>query len=122
MKKSYDFRWVSIRGENGRKWSIRLKAKLDTGAKRSSIDLSLAEALELEKVGEITVKNAMGKQVRPLFKSRIRIGRKTYYVEITGADRSNLKCPMILGKELLDSIDESGLKSSKPKDDYPVFH
>lgn len=122
MTKSYDFRWVSVHGENGRKWSIKIKAKLDTGAKRSSIDIALARSLELEQIGEVTVRNAMGKQTRPLFKSRVRIGRKTYSVEITGADRSHLKCPMIIGKELLDSIDDSGLKSSKPKDDYPVFH
>ncbi|MGB0726059.1 MAG: hypothetical protein ACPGQO_04655, partial [Candidatus Poseidoniaceae archaeon] len=62
---SFDSRWVSVLGAQGRSWSVRIKAKLDTGAKRCSIDLGLASALGLEQVGERAVRNAMGRQVRP---------------------------------------------------------
>ena len=57
---------VSVKGSGPRKWSIRIKAKIDTGAKRCSIDEGLAEALGLERVGSVNVRNAMGQQERIL--------------------------------------------------------
>ena len=121
MAASYDSRWVSVLGAGGRPWSVRVKAKIDTGAKRCSIDIGLAHAMGLEQVGERTVRNAMGKQTRPLFAARIRVGRRIYDVEMTAADRSMLRCPMLLGKELLDRLDEVPLTMDKDSG-YPVFH
>jgi len=118
---SFDSRWVSVLGAQGRSWSVRIKAKLDTGAKRCSIDLGLASALGLEQVGERAVRNAMGRQVRPLYAARVRVGRRIYDVEMTGADRTGLRCPMLIGKELLDRIDDVPLKRDKDSG-YPVFH
>lgn len=112
MAKSYDSRMVTVKGGGERKWSIRVKAKLDTGAKRCSIDIELAKALGLEQIGEVKVRNAMGKQTRPLYQGKVRVGHKTYDVEMTATDRSHLKCPMILGKELLDRLEHS-LKKTK---------
>jgi hypothetical protein len=34
----------------------------------------------------------------------MRVGGNTWDVEVTGADRVLLSCPMLLGKELLDRI------------------
>ncbi len=118
---SFDSRWVSVLGSGGRPWAVRIKAKIDTGAKRCSIDLGLAAALGLEHVGERTVRNAMGRQTRPLFAAKVRIGRRIYDVEMTGADRSTLRCPMLLGKELLDRLEPAPLRSARD-DGYPVFH
>jgi len=120
MPRSYDARWVSIKGGQERKWWIRAKAKLDTGAKRCSIDEGLAQALELHEIGEVNVRNAMGSQVRKVVLAKIRVGRTTYEVEMTVADRSMMKCPMLLGKEFLDVLAQQPLKPSN-KSDVPQF-
>lgn len=120
MAASYDARWVSVKGSGSRKWSIRIKAKIDTGAKRCSIDEGLAEALGLERVGSVNVRNAMGQQERALVAAKVRIGRTTHEVEMTVADRSHLKCPMLLGKTFLDQVDFHSPKLPKSKD-FPQF-
>lgn len=112
MSNAYDARWVSIKGGVDRKWWIRAKAKIDTGAKRCSIDESLATALELPVVGHVKVRNAMGSQERPVVAAKIRIGHHTYDVELTVADRSQMICPMLLGKSILDEIGKPRLKPS----------
>jgi hypothetical protein len=104
MPRSYDARWVSVKGGEERKWWIRAKAKLDTGAKRCSIDEGLAKALGLTPVSTVKVRNAMGTQERDVVVAKMRIGRVTYDVEMTVADRSHMKCPMLLGKEFLDEL------------------
>jgi len=120
MAASYDARWVSVRGAEPRKWWVRIKAKVDTGAKRCSIDAGLAEALGLEQVGSVSVRNAMGQQERTLVAAKVRIGRTTHEVEMTVADRSHLKCPMLLGKTFLDQVDLQAPKLPKNKD-FPQF-
>ncbi len=120
MARSYDSRWVSIKGGNERKWWIRAKAKVDTGAKRCSIDEALATALELPIVGEVKVRNAMGSQARQLVMAKVRVGHHTYDVEMTVADRSLLKCPMLLGKTFLDVLAKRPLKPSN-NSDVPQF-
>jgi len=120
MAKSFDARWVSVKGTGERKWWIRIKAKLDTGAKRCSIDEGLANALGLEQVGEVKVRNAMGYQTRPLVLAKVRVGHSSYDVEMTIADRSHLTCPMILGKQFMDRIQQKSLKPANSKD-IPQF-
>jgi hypothetical protein len=110
MPRSYDARWVSIKGGQDRKWWIRAKAKIDTGAKRCSIDEGLAQALELPTVGSVKVRNAMGSQERDVVLAKVRVGRYTYDVEMTIADRSQMKCPMLLGKQFLDELAKLPLK------------
>lgn len=120
MARSYDARWVSVKGGEDRTWWIRAKAKVDTGAKRCSIDQGLAEALGLPVIGKVKVRNAMGSQQRDLVLAKVRIGRTTYEVEMTVADRRQLKCPMLLGKSLLDELGVPALKPTK-KDGVPQF-
>ena len=120
MARSYDARWVSIKGGADRKWWIRAKAKIDTGAKRCSIDAGLADALELPVVGEVNVRNAMGSQTRKLVTGKVRVGRITYDVEMTVADRSDMKCPMLLGNAFLDELAKPPLKPTN-KRDVPQF-
>ena len=120
VPRSYDARWVSIKGGADRKWWVRIKAKLDTGAKRCSIDEGLAKALELPVVGSVKVRNAMGSQERTLVAGKVRVGRTTYEVEMTVADRAHLKCPMLLGKAFLDELAQQPLKPSGVSD-VPQF-
>ncbi len=121
MGKSFDSKWVSLKGGGKRKWWIRLKAKIDTGASRCSIDKKLANALGLKKVGEIQVRNAMGKQTRQLVEAKIRIGRTTYDVELSITDRTELSCAMILGKELIDRVNQNSLSPQKSGTNVPQF-
>ena len=107
----FDTQWVTIHARAPRKWRLKVRAKLDTGAARCSIDDQLARALGLEKVGEVTVKNAMGRQTRPLYNAMIRIGRYRFDIRISGADRSNLSTPMLIGKEVIDLMKSSGLET-----------
>lgn len=120
MARSYDARWVSVKGGAERKWWIRAKAKIDTGAKRCSIDAGLANALELPVVGEVSVRNAMGTQTRNVVQASVRVGRNTYEVEMTVADRSAMKCPMLLGKAFLDELAQAPLKPNS-KSGVPQF-
>lgn len=121
MAASYEARWVSVKGAEERRWWVRIKAKIDTGAKRCSIDAGLAEALGLETVGSVSVRNAMGQQDRPLVMAKVRVGRITYEVEMTVADRRHLKCPMLLGKTFLDEIELKRLPLPQSKGDFPQF-
>ena len=58
----------------------------------------------LTPVSTVKVRNAMGTQERDVVVAKMRIGRVTYDVEMTVADRSHMKCPMLLGKEFLDEL------------------
>lgn len=82
-------------------WEFRFPAKIDTGAKRTSIDETLAELLQLKSEGEIKVSNAMGKQERPLVKIKIIHEEKEYNLEASVTNRKKLSYPMILGRDFL---------------------
>ena len=101
---NYDSRWVSVKTGSDVKWWIRMKAKIDTGAARCSIDDSLARALRLPLIGTVKVKNAMGKQIRPLYETTFRIGSKKYTVQLSGANREALATPLLIGKDLIDIL------------------
>ena len=62
----------------------------------------------------------MGSQERTLVAGKVRVGRTTYEVEMTVADRGHLKCPMLLGKAFLDELAQQPLKPSGVSD-VPQF-
>lgn len=102
----FDTQWVTLYAADPCNWRIKVRAKKDTGATRCSIDLRLAEALGLEQVGEVLVKNAMGRQLRPLFQAEIRIASQRLNILMSGANRENLSTPMLIGKDILDILAE----------------
>lgn len=95
---------VFIYANNRHGWAIGARAKIDTGADRCSIDIDLAEALRLEVIGEVNVRNANGVVKRPLYCATIKFEREKYDVTMTGSDRSGLECPMLIGRDLLKDI------------------
>lgn len=80
-----------------------LPARIDTGAKRSSIDLSLAKELGLTQSlwGIRKIKSSNGNSYRPLVKSKIKIKGKKYPVTFNIAKRLDLKYSLLIGRDVL---------------------
>ncbi len=77
---------------------ITVKAKLDTGAFRTSIDRKFAELLDLQILNEkVFVKSASGESFRPTAKTSFILGGKKINTIVSIVDRSNLKYPVIIG-------------------------
>ncbi|MCI0533325.1 aspartyl protease family protein [bacterium] len=87
---------VTIMHGNG---SRDIRAKVDTGAYRTSIDETLAEELNLpEKSEQVFVQSASGSQKRQTVEITFQIGGKTINSLASVADRSSLRYPMIIGR------------------------
>lgn len=85
--------------KNGEK-VVDIKAKLDTGAFRSSIDYSLVKELRLEVDTDRTVRvaSASGKtHRRPTTNVTFELGGKKVSTIVSVTDREHLKYPMIIG-------------------------
>lgn len=97
---------ATIHANTRYEWPIKIEAKLDTGADRSSIDLDLAKGLGYESVREVKIKNANGVQTRPCFLLNVEINGYVYEIEASGANRSNLNYPFLIGLADLREIYE----------------
>lgn len=81
---------------------ITVKARIDSGATKSSIDQELAQKLGLTTiVGEKTIRNAHGTAKRKLIEMTIEIANKTITEKFTLADRSTLRFPVLIGRNIL---------------------
>jgi len=107
---------------------VQLKAKLDSGAKTSSLDASDIQhfdwngkrwvrftindpitqtpiTLERPRVRNVTIKRHNSRhQIRPVVLMKICLGQFTREVEINLIDRSEFLYPMLLGRSALESI------------------
>jgi hypothetical protein len=77
-------------------------ARIDTGARTSSLDMNMAADLNLGPIVETRfVKSASGQSVRPIIKTKIMIHGKEVNAEFTIADRKNLQYPVLIGRNIL---------------------
>ena len=84
------------------KKSKNIAAKIDTGATKGSIDVSLAKELGINGgKRKILVKSASGTRYRPLVKAEIVLAGKRIKALFNLADRKNLRYRMLIGQNIL---------------------
>lgn len=96
---------ITVRGPGGEE---RVRAKIDTGADRTTVDKVLAEQLKLgPALSRITIRaSAAGQRVeRPVVNATIIIAGKTYELKVGIADRSQMRYRVIIGRDILRSGD-----------------
>lgn len=94
---------VTILGSQGK---TELKAKVDTGASRSSVDSKIAEKIGLDPtVSSVRVKSSMSKKVdrRPLAEAKIVLAGVEFNVSVSIADRTKMKYLVLVGLDVLKS-------------------
>ena len=92
--------YITLIGEKNRRKKV--KAKIDTGADKSSIDLKLAADLKLGPVVKTRlIKSASGSLVRPIIRSKVLFAKREMDVYFTMADRAHMKYRVLIGKNIL---------------------
>jgi hypothetical protein len=94
---------VKVAGPGGEE-SVR--AKVDTGADRTTVDKTLASRLKLVGTGsKVTIKaSAPGLLVeRPLVDAVVTMAGKTFKLRVGVADRSQMRFQVIIGRDILRS-------------------
>ena len=100
--------------------SVKKRAKIDTGAFRTSIDRSLLRELDLKIEPEkIHVRSASGSQERDAVKITLYMHGKKIRTVASVANRQHLNYPVIIGRSdlkgfLIDPVKNSPLETSTP--------
>ncbi len=91
---------ITIFGRNENEEEV--VARIDTGATASSVDIKLAEKLNLEKMEQIKlVKSASGIKRRSMVKAKIKLKGEIIEEEFTLADRSHMTYDLLIGQNVL---------------------
>lgn len=86
----------------GNKKTKRLKARIDTGATKGSVDISVVKELGLGPViGKKKVKSAHGITFRPLMRVKIVLANKKLSGKFTIAERSHMRYKVLIGQDIL---------------------
>ena len=91
---------VTVYGPEGHR---TVTARVDTGAKRNSIDSKLAKKLGIKKIIQHKViKSAHGVKKRPIVKTKLKIaGRTLDNMTFTLADRKHMTYDVLIGRNTL---------------------
>lgn len=87
-----------------REAKVTCQARIDTGAKRTSLDATLAETLGIEASGDtvkVTSASADEPQRRDLAKVPLAVGGEEFRVEASIVDRGHMEYPIIVGRDIL---------------------
>ncbi|MBD3259720.1 hypothetical protein GF371_03760 [Candidatus Woesearchaeota archaeon] len=94
---------VTVFGDGTSKKTV---ARIDTGASKSSIDVSLASELKLGPILKTSrIRSASGKGVRPVIKVRLKIKDKTLSGFFTLAIREHMNYKILIGRNILKKGD-----------------
>jgi hypothetical protein len=94
---------VTIYGVNDKlKNKLKVFAKIDTGATKSSIDIKLVDSMNLGPIIRTKIiRSAEGSSRRPIVKIKIKFANKIITEEFTVANRSKMKYPVLIGLNIL---------------------
>jgi len=91
---------VIIKGNNGK--SKELIARVDSGATKSSIDITLASQLELGPVIDSKlIRSVHGTKLRPVVEVTVVIKGKSVQARFTVADRMQMRYAVLIGQNIL---------------------
>ena len=86
----------------GKKDKKELKARIDTGATKSSMDIKLYKELGLGPIiKKKLVKSAHGSQRRPVINAEVKLVGKKMKAEFTLADRIHMRYKCLIGQNIL---------------------
>jgi len=78
------------------------RARIDTGARTSSIDRRLAKKLMLGPVlRKMKVKSSIGESFRPVIKTLVKIKNRKIKASLNLADRTKMKYKILIGRNVL---------------------
>ena len=77
-------------------------AKIDTGADKNSLDITLANKLNIQKsIKTIKVRSSHGRSTRPVIEADLEIKGKKIKTQFNLTDRSHMQYPALIGKNVL---------------------
>ena len=80
----------------------KYRARIDTGAKLSSLDKKTARKLNLGKtIRNAKVKSAHGISLRPVIRVKVKIKSRIITASFNLADRSHMKYKVLIGRNIL---------------------
>lgn len=93
---------IKAKDKKGNVKEFIVKAKVDTGATKSSISKTLVKKFKLEGKKKIkTIKSALGKEKRYIIKIPVRLKGKNLKVYFSIANRKNMKYGVLIGQNIL---------------------